>query len=432
MSKYTYDDPKHAPDSRRHTLSRERRGAILVLVAVSMVALMGVLVLALDTGALQQQRRMAQAAADAGALAGAVEALRGRNDLRESSARSETARNGFTTNGNTAVVVTFPTSSSNSAGTNFVKVVVQQTLPTMFAGIFGMSSIPVSSTATAGYGLATSCVVALDPSASAALSMGSGSSLTATNCNVVVNSSASDAFTKSKNSPLILNGTACVAVTGIPGLDPPDQPPCFSSGVPPTPDPLAYLPRPIAGACNGAYGLLDQKNDTTLTPGNFCGGIKISGGSSTVTLTPGMYFMSGGGLIVKSGTLQGSGVTIVNTDPPVGSAGSFGPIDFGSSGTVRLSAMTTGALAGILLYQDPLAAVGLNVTNVVNSSASSVLTGSMYFPTQALELGGGGTALTIDGGIVAQTISVKSSICTVTGFGAGSQYFPLKQATIVE
>ena len=94
--------------------------------------------------------------------------------------------------------------------------------------------------------------------------------------------------------------------------------------------------------------------------------------------------------------------------------------------------MTTGTLAGILIYQDPLAGVGVNVTNVINSSASSFLTGSVYFPTQALELGGGGTGLTINGGIVAQTINVKSSDIVVTGFNGGSQYFPLKKPTIVE
>jgi Flp pilus assembly protein TadG len=67
--------------TRRETDSAQggnRRGAILLLMGVSMVALMSLLVLCIDGGTLQEQKRRAQTAADAGALAGAVEILRNR------------------------------------------------------------------------------------------------------------------------------------------------------------------------------------------------------------------------------------------------------------------------------------------------------------------------------------------------------------------
>src|SRR5215203_2313098 len=74
-----------------------RTGAILLLVAVTMVGLMSLLVLAIDGGNLQQEKRFAQTAADAAALAGAQEIYRNHTTLTEitDAARAEAQRNGF-------------------------------------------------------------------------------------------------------------------------------------------------------------------------------------------------------------------------------------------------------------------------------------------------------------------------------------------------
>ncbi|MDQ6804926.1 MAG: pilus assembly protein TadG-related protein, partial [Actinomycetota bacterium] len=56
---------------RLSSLRRDERGAVLVLVAVSMVAFLGMLGVALDVAAWQQTHRRAQNTADAGALAAA-------------------------------------------------------------------------------------------------------------------------------------------------------------------------------------------------------------------------------------------------------------------------------------------------------------------------------------------------------------------------
>ena len=57
-------------------LVRERHGAMLVFVAVAGVVLMGFLAMTLDIGAGARQRRIAQTAADAGAIGGGQEILR--------------------------------------------------------------------------------------------------------------------------------------------------------------------------------------------------------------------------------------------------------------------------------------------------------------------------------------------------------------------
>src|SRR5205085_5640416 len=96
----------------------KRRGAILPFFAVCMIAMLALLMLVIDSGALQRRRRMAQAAADAGALAAANEIFRNRPATEiEPSAKRETARNGFTDGANSVVVtVAYPTTSANASG----------------------------------------------------------------------------------------------------------------------------------------------------------------------------------------------------------------------------------------------------------------------------------------------------------------------------
>jgi hypothetical protein len=57
--------------------SHPQRGGVLVLVAISLTALLGITALAIDTGNFRAHRRQLQSAADAGALAGAAQLISG-------------------------------------------------------------------------------------------------------------------------------------------------------------------------------------------------------------------------------------------------------------------------------------------------------------------------------------------------------------------
>src|SRR5688572_33155921 len=122
--------------SNRRSLSQHgrpvsyRRGAILPLVAMSIVGLMGLMALAVEAGSLHRERRTAQTAADAGAIAGAYEIFREQvRDSVDSAAYYETARNGFI-DGVNGVIVTprIPTSGPHAGDTSFVQVLVPRTL----------------------------------------------------------------------------------------------------------------------------------------------------------------------------------------------------------------------------------------------------------------------------------------------------------------
>jgi len=410
-----------------------RRGAILLLIAVSMVALMGLVVIAIDGGKLQNRKRLTQTAADAAALAGAIEKWRGRPDSVIPSAKSEANRNYFNdgTGGITVDVDPNP-STGNFTGPDFVTVLVSKRWPSVFAGFFGIDSVMVRAQAVAGVAPDTrTCLVALDPTASKAIDVGPNGSIDASGCGVVVNSNADDALYVKGNADLT---GGSIAVTG--GVDPSGGGPISptpSTGAPPTPDPLAYLTMPtVPNTCDftpsGTY-----QTAVTLSPGTYCGNIDVQNG--TVTLNPGVYFMRGATLRVRANstlTTAGAGVNIVMTD----SAGNYGIVDFASNALVTLSACTvydaaTCPLAGVLFYQGPNAPA--DVVNEFGSGADSFLNGTLYFPTQIIHVKSGGTNLTIDGALICSQVVVESgSTLNMAAHTGGSPYSPLKRATIVQ
>jgi len=71
-------------------------GATLMLVAVVLVPLLAILALVLDAGNAYRQKRFAQTAADAAAIAGAQEAYRGDTTYSRSAALGEASQHGFT------------------------------------------------------------------------------------------------------------------------------------------------------------------------------------------------------------------------------------------------------------------------------------------------------------------------------------------------
>jgi len=437
-------DGQHNP---QHNRQHNRRGAILLFVAVSLIAFMSLLVLVIDSGALQRQKRMAQAAADAGARAGANEIFRDRPASEvEPAVMRETARNGFAHGGDVTVTVTYPTTSLHAPGSNFVEVVVQRNAPTTFASLFGITAATVRARAVGGVGTSNAaCLTITEPTGPDALSVKSGT-LTTVGCGIFVNSTNANAVTIPAQGEI---DAASLGVVGGPAIEPNGVTGPYAAGLPLPPygpDPMAYLTMPEVGACNGAYGAYADFQGTTLDPGTYCGGIGINHGG-TVTLNPGLYILAGGGLYLKSATVIGNGVTFVNTNAPEanGGAANFGVPDALSSEpntaieievntVLQLSAMTTGSLAGVLFYGDPAAGVlGTTYTNYLYSSSETALMGSVYFPSQGIAAKSN-SDLTINGAVVVKTLSITTGQenITIKGPSSGSGYYGLKQPTIVE
>jgi Flp pilus assembly protein TadG len=143
-------------------IGRDERGTALIFVAVSLVALLGASMLAIDVGQLMTARTQAQNAADAGALAGAT-ALNFNSYTDHSSggpavsSAIDAARANRVIGARPSITpadVTFPIDPV-TGDSDLVQVTVYRTVDrgnpvsTLIAGAFGMPTVSVSATAMA-------------------------------------------------------------------------------------------------------------------------------------------------------------------------------------------------------------------------------------------------------------------------------------------
>lgn len=346
--------------------------------------------LAINAGYLELVKTRMQLAADAAAVGGAQEIKVNGAANVVTAAQNDSALNGFT-NGQNSVSITVnnpPLSGYYTADNTAVEVIVTQSVAPYFMELVGSGAVTVKARSVAHQGTnGGGCLFTLDPTASGAFSLSGGVQLVV-KCGVQVNSSSSTAMTvtggTSLTSPSIgvvggysLNGGS--SITPLPTIH-----------VPVVNDPLANLAPPTVGACNYTNTNVTSGNPT-LSPGVYCNGISISNGTDVI-FNPGTYILKGGGLNFSGGaTVSGSGVTFYNTS---GSGYSYGGISFSGGTHDTLSAPTTGALAGILFFQDRSVVSG--AASSFTGGASAVLNGTLYFPTTTVSYSGGtGTAYTI-------------------------------------
>jgi len=121
--------------------SRDERGAVFVIVIVTIVALLGMTALAVDVSSWYQVHRQVQSAADAAALAGAQGLA-----LKESLATAQADATTYAADNIPGATVTFPTVTSP---TTQMAVRVTKVAPAFFGKILGTSSATVGASATA-------------------------------------------------------------------------------------------------------------------------------------------------------------------------------------------------------------------------------------------------------------------------------------------
>lgn len=117
-------------------IEKRENGQVIPIIALMMIAIVGMVALIIDGGGLMSNRRTAQAAADAGALAGAKILCSGGSnatDVAESYALSNKA-----------------TSAMATIADMKVNVDVTVSNPSFFAGIFGKENLTANATASAG------------------------------------------------------------------------------------------------------------------------------------------------------------------------------------------------------------------------------------------------------------------------------------------
>jgi hypothetical protein len=382
-------------------LLEDRRGAAVMMVALMAPVMMGMTALAVDVGMWRLEKVRLQLAVDSAALAAAYARLAGaEGESLRGVAAHELARNGFDPDqpGNYFNLVL--RQRDGAVGVDDVEVTAT-TEGGLYFGRF-LSSVPPTIEAAAVGGvddgnLGRICVLGLEANAPSSVQF-RGNPDIELNCTVASNSKDYVSSMEIAGNSII-TAAALLAVGGITNVDSANitaEAIWPFTGVP-VADPFGpqgrNLQPPPSGTCS-VNGQLHVRNNTVLTPGRYCGGIRVNG--AVATFSPGLYVLHNGDLTtVGQASLVGTGVTFVLTGS---SANQIGSMDFAGGTHLDLSAPAAGThwaddlgYAGILFYQDQNAASKLssNGDNKLLGGTIARLDGTAYFPRQTLMYTGG-------------------------------------------
>jgi hypothetical protein len=389
------------------TRSTQRRGIAAPAVALSLIVLLGVLALAVDGGQLMGDRRQAQAAADAAALAAASDLYDqmvtywpnnpgrdGAGETARKSAFTTATQNGYKKSHVTVNVAAGTYSEGATAGQalpdGYAEVIILGKQKRAFSNIFGSGnlSIHARAVARARYTIYTDYgIIVLDPSSKASLKVTGGGLSVLGSSPVAVNSTDPAGLFLSGTGSLtadLINVTGGSSLSGQAQLNA-----TVHYGTPPVADPLANLrpPDPKTMTTQSYSG-----GDATLDPGVYNSGISLSSGAQ-VTLNPGIYYVNGLKLTAQS-TLTGDGVMIYNT----------GGLDLKGQSSLNLSPPTTGTYAGMSYFQDRNSPAGDNLSGGSTTSIS----GTFYAPNATVD-NTGAADCTIGSQFIARQLVVAGS-----------------------
>jgi Flp pilus assembly protein TadG len=400
-------------------IHRDERGQTIILVALSLPLLIGFIGIATDVGALFKDKRTLQTAADAAAIAGALNL----NTPNSGSivdtaniivaARAAAAANGFT-DGVNGVTVTVPATpqwpASNYNGkTGYVEVTITKPESTIFLALFGYPTVNVLARAVAANGPGGGIMYALGTT---------GTTLSVTTALNVLGGGGIVVDSADDTNAMKVTGSVNAASTGIVGgcsTCSSNVTPRAVSGIIPYSDPLSFLTQVApGGSCTNT--LNSTGGTVVLFPGCYA---TFNETGANVTLNPGTYVINTGvnAAQLTGGTVSGTGVTFFINSGNVLISGT----------TMNISAPIGGNLNGILFQQSSLDTSDTTIA----ASPNSNLQGFFYFPNNALLLNG--SFGTLYAGFVAKSISITSPSFTFNNYaslpGVNS---PITSAVLVE
>jgi Flp pilus assembly protein TadG len=419
----------------RHPAAPQRRGAVLVLVAICMIVLIGMAALAFDFGYAYYATQQLQNAADSAAMAGA-----GKLHSSQSAARSAAIAlagankaagdsvlltDNLSNNANGDVVLGVFSSANltftaTTTSPNAVKVVARRTagsaggpVSTFFGNIFGFSSLEMtrSAIAVAEGGPSGPAILLLAPDGIGLQHSGNGT------CNVLgtiqINSDYQEALAQSGNGTINSDSYDVVGKiydstpgTGLPGT--------WNQGADPMADPYASLPVPIVTDSIN-YPVRSSSKFTgatkTLWPGRYKGGIDLGGSTSTYyTFMPGIYIIEGGGFKISSPVnITADGVMIYNAGTNIAADGTLGTsgadqILLSADSKVNWTPPTSGTYKGFCIFQHR----ALSDKKVqISGNGWCNITGIVYAASAEVQLSGNGGTQLLGGGFVARRMQIS-------------------------
>jgi hypothetical protein len=405
--------------SRLTAFGADRKGTVIVFVALAMPVLVGGMGLGAETGYRYYNQRLLQHAADFAAHAGAVHKYKDetKTEIDEAALNVAVASEYDHTLGTITVNIP-PVSGAFTGEPSAVEVILTETRPRLFSAIFSNTPVVIAARAVAAANgvVQPACILALSETASGALTFNGSTSVNLTGCAVASNSTVDDSFLMKGSSSLTAD---CVSSSGgaetTSGLTlvTCDAP---ATHAPPVGDPYYWVMEPDTTfiPCQTEYPGGNTKvgkpnkttpvtppppewthpDGTTLPVMRFCNGLDVKG---DVTFARGLYIIENGNFTVtgtQTPTISGSDVTFYFTNGGVAS--------IAGGAQLNLAAPATGPYAGILFFggrSDPQ-------DHGIRGNALSTLTGAVYMPTSSVEYSGNSDSGSGCTQIIADTIEL--------------------------
>jgi Flp pilus assembly protein TadG len=397
--------------ARAASIWDDRRGVSAIVLALSLPAIVGFAGLAVDAGLWYNDKRSMQGVADLAAwtalqtysVEGATASV---VPDAVTAAQAVAGANGFA-NGVKGVTVTVNNPPKNGAHTGVqgaFEVIIAKSESLFFSAQY-LKTVTVSSRAVSLYQTTTTgsgapgCLLQLGNNSSDGIALSNGVQVSMPNCGVYANGTGSSAVSVIGGAKLVTDDISVVGgitqnnggvITSSTSSSTP--PPTEVKGASVAVNPYANVTLSsietstqttiTSTTCSSTSGKSFTSGNTTISAGVYCGGISTSNNGS-ITMSPGVYYIVGGGFNLSSGTNTATGVTIVLVD----ANGSPPSVSIANGATFAISSPSSGATAGIAFYGDP------TNTGAFNFQGGSTLTlnGAIDLPGSTLSWANGTT-----------------------------------------
>ncbi len=411
----------------------DRRGNVLIFTGIGVFALIGAAGLGTEVASWYAQKRSMQNAADLGAdsailsLKNNLTSASGTTDgYAQKEAKTSTAQHGYADGSNgTTVTVNIPPTSGSYTGASYnhkaVEVIVSKPASLLFSSLFLPSAPTVNARSVAVISVSgNDCMLTTDPSsAKSAYFQGSfsinvpcGLADMSTSPNAIMTTGGAGNLTAStvRTAGGISDPGGTIHATEITDDNSISDPyagrtlPTLGSGYPTGSSWPGNKLQTVSPTNIYNGNITSTTNSTTLFPSGCTSGCVINGNinlSGTLTLSNGVYFVTGSISLGSNSTLTTSGATIILTNT---NANNIGTVSMQATANLNLLApsSTSGdpgyavtqnfsGLAGLALIQDPRASRASIQTNgqgnwcsgncsSFQGTTSSSITGAIYFP----------------------------------------------------
>jgi Flp pilus assembly protein TadG len=353
----------------------DKNGNVMITAAFLIPVVVGAVGAAISYSSGNSARTNMQMALDAAVLAGLAESNTS-DVIKTAQAVFQNNQNKFTQSSTSSITADFELTAND--GTTLTGE-ASGTAMSPFGGVVGSRTYQVSVKSAAVKQKIPICLLGLNGLDNGSFDVNGNPTFNA-DCAVQANSTSRSGMSQEGKAPI---NAKKFGVSGGHKTDNFNPPPTDSS--PKIADPYASLPFPYYDDCSSYKGKgLSIKDDTTLSPGTYCGGITIDGSNPKVTLLPGIYVMVGGSFWVKGGAIvTGDRVMIAFT-------GKDSSLRIWGDSSVKLTSPISGTYMNMQFMQDhndadthgTWASIGGSDGGGGTGAAKLQYDGVAYFPDQ--------------------------------------------------